>query len=65
MKKFSPVDFYRDALLDAPYPAGLVYLARHIMCDVVLSDSERSYLMSLADHLYGCLCNERSIYLCL
>lgn len=62
MKNSSPVDFYRDALLNAPYPAGLVFLARHIMRDVALTSVERSYLISLANHLYGCLCNQRSIY---
>lgn len=63
MKNSSRVDFYRDALLAAPYDAGVLYLARHIMYDVSLTSDERSYLMSLANHLYGCLCNQRSIYL--
>lgn len=62
MKNSSPADFYRDALLNAPYPAGLVYLARHIMRDVALTSVERSYLMSLANHLYGCLNGQRDIY---
>lgn len=65
MKNSSPVDFYRDALLNASYPAGLVYLARHIMRDVALTSVERSYLMSLANHLYGCLNGQRDIYLAL
>ena len=65
MKNSSPADFYRDALLNAPYPAGLVYLARHIMRDVALTSEERSYLMSLANHLYGCLNGQRDIYLAL
>lgn len=62
MKNSSPVDFYRDALLNAPYPAGVVYLARHIMYDVSLSSDERSYLMSLANYIYGCLNGQRDIY---
>lgn len=65
MKNSSPADFYRDALLNAPYPSGLVYLARHIMRDVALSDLERSYLMSLANHLYGGLSGKHDIYLAL
>lgn len=63
MKNFSPVDFYRDALLEAPYPAGVLYLARHIQCDVCLTDSQRTYLMSLARYFYSALNNGRSIYL--
>lgn len=63
MKNSSPADFYRDVLFNAPYAAGVLYLARHIMRDVALTSDERSYLMGLADHLYGCLCNQRSIYL--
>lgn len=65
MKNSSPADFYREALLNAPYPAGLVYLARHIMRDVALTSVERSYLMSLANHLYGCLNGQRDIYFAL
>lgn len=61
MKNFSPVDFYRDALLSAPYPAGVLYLARHIRNDIILSSSERSFLLSLANHLYGSLCG-RELY---
>lgn len=63
MKNSSPFDFYRDALLNVSYPAGVLYLARHIMHDVVLTSEERSYLMSLSNHLYSCLCNRRSIWL--
>lgn len=62
MKNSSPAYFYRDALLNAPYPAGVVYLARHIMYDVALTSDERSYLMSLANHIYGGLNGQRDIY---
>lgn len=63
MKNLSPADFYRDALLNAPYAAGVLYLARHIMRDVVLTSPERSYLMALAAHLYACLNCHRDLYL--
>ena len=63
MKNSSPADFYRDALLGAPYSAGVLYLARHIMVDVSLSCVERSYLMTLAYHFYSAFNNGRSIYL--
>ena len=63
MKNFSPADFYRDALLNAPYALGVLYLARHIMRDVALTTVERSYLMALAAHLYACFNNQCDIYL--
>lgn len=62
MKKFSSVDFYRVALLNAPYPSDLVYIARHILKDVALTSEDRSYLISLANHLYGCLNGQGDIY---
>lgn len=63
MKKFDLVDFYLDALLKAPYPAGILYLARHIMRDVALTSEQRSYLMAVAKEIYGCLNNQRDIFL--
>lgn len=61
MKNLSAFDFYLDALLGAPYPAGILYLARHIRNDIILSSLERSNLLSLANHLYGSLCG-RDLY---
>lgn len=63
MRNSSPVYFYLDALLNVPHPGRLVYLSRHIMKDVALTSEERSYLMSLANHLYRCLVGQRDIYL--
>lgn len=62
MKNLSPVDFYRVALLNAFSSADLVFIARYIMKDVALTSDERSYLISLANHLYGCLNDQCDIY---
>lgn len=61
MKTSTPFDFYRDGLLNALYPGGVLYLARHIRNDIILSSSDRSYLLSLANHLYCSLCG-RDLY---
>lgn len=63
MKKFDPVVFYLDALENAPYPVGILYLARHIMRDFALTSVQRSYLMVVAKEIYGCINNQRDIFL--
>lgn len=62
MKDLSSVDFYRVAVLNAYSSSDLVFIARHIIKDVALTSEERSYLMSLANHIYGCWNDQRDIY---
>lgn len=53
--------FYLDALINAFYPAGLVYIARHIQTDKVLSADDRAYLMRVAFERYKAVCG-RDLY---
>lgn len=61
MSKFNSFDFYLDALFNAPYPAGVLYLARHIRADIALTDIERNLLFSSAFLLYSQLC-QRNLF---
>lgn len=63
MLNSSPADFYYDALLNAPYSSGILFLARHIKRDVLLTSTERSYLLAMASHLYAFLNGQRDIFL--
>lgn len=53
--------FYLGALMNAPYLAGLVYIARHIQTDRVLSADDRAYLMRVASERYKSICG-RDLY---
>lgn len=53
--------FYLGALMNAPYLAGLVYIARHIQTDRVLSVDDRAYLMRVASERYKAVCG-RDLY---
>lgn len=61
MTRSDLTNFYRDALLNAPYSAGILYLARNIQRDFGLNDFGRFYLMSLACDLYKDFCG-RDLY---
>lgn len=61
MTRSELTNFYRDALFNAPYSAGILYLARNIQRDKGLNDFGRSYLMSLAHDLYKRFCG-RDLY---
>ena len=57
-KSYSPAEkkrrceFYYDSLLYASYPAGILYLARHIRKDPCLVSSDREWLYQYAVHLF-------------
>ena len=53
--------FYLGALMNAPYLTGLVYIARHIQTDRVLSADDRAYLMRVASERYKSICG-RDLY---
>lgn len=48
---------YLMALCRAPYLAGIIYIARHIQTDRVISDYDRSYLLRIASETYRKVCN--------
>ena len=55
MANMSPKErktFYLGALVNAPYLAGIVYIARHIQSDKILSADDRAYLMRTASERY-------------
>lgn len=57
-KSYSPADkkrrreFYYDALLHAPYPSGILYLARHIRKDLCLDSYDREWLYEYAGYFF-------------
>lgn len=53
--------FYLGALLNAPYLAGIVYIARHIQSDAVLRAEDRTFLMCTAAKRYKAVCG-RDLY---
>lgn len=47
---------YFVALCRAPYLSGIIYLARHIESDGIISNYDRSYLLRLAADTYQKVC---------
>lgn len=47
---------YFTALYRSPYLAGIIYIARHIQSDRVISDYDRSYLLRFAAETYRNVC---------
>lgn len=52
---------YLHAIVHTPYQAGLLYIARYIQSDRVLSADDRVYLMRVASKLYMSSCG-RDLY---
>ena len=48
--------FYLGALMNAPYLAGLLYIARLITTDRVLSADDREYLMRVVSERCKAVC---------
>lgn len=48
---------YFTALCRAPYLACIIYIARHIEADRIISGYDRSYLLRLAAETYRNVCN--------
>lgn len=57
MNRKERVAEYFTALCRAPYLAGILYIARHIQSDKIISDFDRSYLLRFAAETYRKVCN--------
>lgn len=56
MNRKERVAEYFTALCRTPYLAGIIYLARHISSDGIISNYDRSYLLRLAADTYKKVC---------
>ena len=57
MNRKERVAEYFMALCRSPYLAGIIYIARHIQTDTVISGYDRSYLLRFAAETYWKVCN--------
>lgn len=57
MNRKERVAEYFTALSRSPYLAGILYLARHIQDDKIISNFDRSYLLRFAAEIYQEVCN--------
>lgn len=57
MNRKERVAEYFMALCRSPYLAGIIYIARHIQSDKIISDFDRSYLLRFAAETYRKVCN--------